>query len=170
MIQKLLLLALVLTISTSCGTVSKTSLSSKNDVENLLNQWHKDVANFDFDAYFNKLTDDAVFIGTDAGEVWNKQQFMDFSKPYFDKKQTWNFNPLQRNIYFDRNKKIAWFDELLDTWMGLCRGSGVVINTRDGWKIQHYVLSVTVPNDDIDEVVKIKKENELKILGITPNK
>lgn len=170
MTQKLLLFALVLTITTSCGTASKTSTTSKNEVENLLNQWHIDVAQYDFEAYFNKMTDDAVFIGTDAGEVWNKKQFMDFSKPYFDKKQTWDFKPLKRNIYFDSNNKIAWFDELLDTWMGLCRGSGVVRKTKDGWKIEHYVLSVTVPNDDIDQVIKIIKENEIKRLGVTPIK
>ncbi|MBS9766494.1 MAG: nuclear transport factor 2 family protein [Flavobacteriaceae bacterium] len=55
---------------------------------------------------------------------------------------------------------MAWFDELLDTWMGICRGSGVLEKTAKGWKIRHYVLSVTVPNEDTQKVVSAKKERE----------
>jgi hypothetical protein len=63
-------------------------------------------------------------------------------------------------IYFSESGKMAWFDEVLDTWMGLSRGSGVIILTSDGWKIKHYVLSVTVPNEDIKAVIEAKKETE----------
>jgi len=129
-------------------------------VDQLLNQWHIDVATFDYDAYFDKMSTDAIFVGTDASEVWTKQEFQDFSKPYFDKKQTWDFKPLTRNIYFQKNKNMAWFDEVLDTWMGVCRGSGVVIFDGTNWKIQHYVLSVAIPNESIKEVIGIKKERD----------
>jgi len=144
----------------SCVTPVKVLQTDKQSVNNLLDTWHQDVANFKYVAYFEKMTDDAVFVGTDALEVWNKQQFMVFSKPYFDKKQTWDFKPLQRNIYFDASGKMAWFDEVLDTWMGLSRGSGVLVLTENGWKIKHYVLSVTVPNEDIKSVIEAKKETE----------
>ena len=41
--------------------------------------------------------------------------------------------------------------------MKICRGSGVLVaDTNGNWKIKHYVLSMTVPNDNTDEVVKIK--------------
>jgi len=144
----------------SCVTPVKVLQTDKQSVNNLLDTWHQDVANFKYDAYFEKMTEDAVFVGTDALEVWNKQQFMAFSKPYFDKKQTWDFKPLQRNIYFDASGKMAWFDEVLDTWMGLSRGSGVLVLTENGWKIKHYVLSVTVPNEDIKSVIEAKKDTE----------
>jgi len=144
----------------SCVTPVKVLQTDKQSVNNLLDTWHQDVANFKYVAYFEKMTDDAVFVGTDALEVWNKQQFMVFSKPYFDKKQTWDFKPLQRNIYFDASGKMAWFDEVLDTWMGLSRGSGVLVLTENGWKIKHYVLSVTVPNEDIKSVIEAKKDTE----------
>lgn len=144
----------------SCVTPVKVLQTDKQSVNNLLDTWHQDVANFKYVAYFEKMTDDAVFVGTDALEVWNKQQFMVFSKPYFDKKQTWDFKPLQRNIYFDASGKMAWFDEILDTWMGLSRGSGVLVLTKNGWKIKHYVLSVTVPNEDIKSVIEAKKDTE----------
>ena len=54
------------------------------------------------------------------------------------------------------NKKTAWFDELLDTQMKICRGSGVLVFVNNQWKIKHYVLSMTFPNDNTDEVIKIK--------------
>jgi hypothetical protein len=51
---------------------------------------------------------------------------------------------------------MAWFDELLNTQMKICRGSGVLVFINGKWKIKHYVLSMTIPNDNVDEVVKIK--------------
>jgi hypothetical protein len=44
--------------------------------------------------------------------------------------------------------------------MKICRGSGVIQKTKDGWKIKHYVLSMTVPNENVDEVVKVKAKLE----------
>ena len=44
--------------------------------------------------------------------------------------------------------------------MGVCRGSGV-LKKKDGvWKIEHYVLSLTVPNDNIQDVIQINKEKD----------
>jgi hypothetical protein len=40
--------------------------------------------------------------------------------------------------------------------MKICRGSGVLVLIDGKWKIKHYVLSMTIPNDNVDEVVKIK--------------
>jgi hypothetical protein len=60
--------------------------------------------------------------------------------------------------------KTAWFDELLSTQMKICRGSGVLVYTKNGWKIQQYVLSMTVPNDNSKEVIKIKTTIEDKII------
>ena len=69
---------------------------------------------------------------------------------------------------------MAWFDELLDTWMQLCRGSGVAVKTPDGWKIAHYVLSLTMPNDTIQEAIALKREKDSlmrqSLLGVKPQK
>ena len=54
-------------------------------IQNLLNAWHKAAADADFDAYFGLMSREAVFVGTDAGEHLGKEEFMAFSKPYFDK-------------------------------------------------------------------------------------
>lgn len=153
----------VFTWIVSCQKTQDLNFDKKKtekNINSMLNQWHKDVATYNYDAYFNKMTENAVFVGTDASEVWSKQEFQDFCKPFFDKKQTWDFKPHKRNIYFSTSDKTAWFNETLATWMGVCRGSGVVTKNGDDWKIEHYVLSVVIPNETIKAVVNIKKERD----------
>jgi len=130
----------------------------KPKIDRVLNEWHQAAAQANFKEYFNSMTPDGVFIGTDATENWQNKDFKKFSKPYFDRGSAWSFEPLERNIYTKKNTKIAWFDELLATQMGICRGSGVLEKTKDGWKIAHYVLSITIPNENVSAVTKLKKK------------
>ena len=139
---------------------SQNTDSDKKKINTTIDSWHKAAANAEFDNYFSYMTSNGVFIGTDATENWQLDAFKAFSKPYFDKGKAWDFKCLQRNIYFDKSQNTAWFDELLDTQMKICRGSGVLIKEGKNWKIAHYVLSMTVPNDNTDEVVKIKEKIE----------
>lgn len=141
-----------------CKSVQTTPrLNQESEINLILNDWHNAAAEANFNNYFNAMADDAIFIGTDATENWNKQEFIKFAKPYFDRGKAWSFTSLERNVYFSSDMKMAWFDELLNTQMKICRGSGVLIMDDIGnWKIKHYVLSMTVPNDNVDEVVKIK--------------
>lgn len=132
----------------------------KIEINSVINQWHMAAAEANFDNYFNLMTDDAVFIGTDATENWNRKDFEAYSKPYFDKGKAWTFHKLERNIYVDKNNKIAWFDELLNTSFKICRGSGVLEKVNGKWKIKHYVLSMTIPNETSKEVVAIKDSIE----------
>jgi hypothetical protein len=48
-----------------------------------------------------------------------------------------------RTSYLFWSIKTAWFDELLNTQMKICRGSGVLVKIDGKWKIKHYVLSMT---------------------------
>jgi len=129
--------------------------TDEQKINSMLDQWHKDAATANGDGYFALMADDAIYIGTDATEHWMKEQFYSFAKPYFDAGKAWSFTATERNIYFSKDKNVAWFDELLDTWMGVCRGSGVLEKINGEWKLQHYHLAVTVPNDDIQEVIKV---------------
>ncbi|MEI8006162.1 MAG: nuclear transport factor 2 family protein [Bacteroidota bacterium] len=122
----------------------------------VLDEWNAAAAKADYSAYFKSMADDAVFIGTDAKEYWNKKSFMVWTKPYFDRGRAWSFTSMERHVYFDAGGKMAWFDELLNTRMKICRGSGVLVKQADGWKIQQYVLSMTVPNEKTDSVVRMK--------------
>lgn len=145
--------------------------SGTEPIEKVIDQWHLAAAQADFEAYFSRMTSDAVFIGTDAAENWQLQSFQEFSKPYFDKGKAWNFTAVERHVYLDDSKRVAWFDELLNTWMGICRGSGVVKLEDGKWKIAHYVLSATIPNDDMQEVIRIKNaKDSLYLLKIEKRK
>ncbi|MBE2281766.1 MAG: nuclear transport factor 2 family protein [Ignavibacteriaceae bacterium] len=126
------------------------------EIDYQIEKWHYSAANADFAGYFSFLDDDAIFIGTDASELWKKKEFMDFAKPYFDRGTAWDFKKISRNIYYEGN--FAWFDEYLDTWMGVCAGSGVLMKTNKGWKLKHYQLSVTVPNDIITDFIDLVKK------------
>ena len=148
--KKTILLLLFVTVFTNAQN------AEKDKINQTLDAWHKAAADVKFEAYFNTMADDAIYIGTDATENWIKPDFKAWAKPYFDKGTTWNFKALERHIFFDKSGKIAWFDELLNTQMKICRGSGVLVKIGKEWKIQHYVLSMTIPNDDVDPVVKIK--------------
>jgi len=150
-------LIVLLTITAFSINAQSTALKEIGEV---VDTWHLAASNADFNSYFDILTKDAVFVGTDASEVWNKADFMAFSKPYFDKGKAWSFTSKQRNVYVDTSGEIAWFDELLDTWMLLCRGSGVLKKVDGEWKISHYVLSLTIPNDEIQKVIPVKKESD----------
>jgi len=140
--------------------------AEKKEINEVLKQWHQAAADADFEAYFNLMTKDAVFIGTDASENWEVNDFKAYSKPYFDKGKAWTFITLERNIYFSKKKSIAWFDELLETDLGLCRGSGVLQQTKNGWRVKHYVLSVTIPNENVSEVKKSNEEHDSALIKI----
>lgn len=138
--------------------------NSKEQIAKVLNNWHQAAANANFNDYMSAMTNDAVYIGTDATENWTKPQFIKFAKPYFDKGKAWSFSALERNIYLSKDQKTAWFDELLNTQMKICRGSGILIKVGKTWKIQHYVLSMTIPNENSGEVIKTKTIIEDKII------
>ena len=101
------------------------------------------------------MTADGVYIGTDAAERWTRDEMRVWAQPHFDKETAWAFTPISRNVYFSEDGKMAWFEENLDTWMGVCHGSGVLQMTGNAWKIRHYVLSVAVPNDVVKEYLKL---------------
>lgn len=132
----------------------------KNDLNALLDQWHKDAADANFEGYFGAMAEESIFVGTDATENWDKKAFQAYSKPYFDRGRAWSFTAVERNIYLQRGGKIAWFDELLSTQMGLCRGSGVLEKSKGEWKIRHYVLSLDVPNENVSALVALKKQRD----------
>lgn len=158
-----------------CAFIFSNSLSAqkkgfyenvqKKNVSKVLDDLNLFAAQADYKNYFDLFAEESVYIGTEAGEVWNKEEFMAWSKPYFDRGKAWNFTSLKRNIYFSKDGTYAWFDELLDTQMKICRGSGVLEKIGGKWKIRQYVLSVTVPNDVVDEVTKIKAPLEDRVIS-----
>ncbi len=134
-------------------------------VDTLLNNWHKDAAQANYENYFNFMDSISVYIGTDVTENWTKNQFQEFSKPHFEKGKAWDFKPLERNVYVSKTKNVVWFDELLYTWMGTCRGSGVLEKSNNAWKLKHYVLSIPIPNDNVKAVIEVKTKSDSAFLS-----
>ncbi len=153
------LVLLIFALFFACNnTNNKTKKEYSAELNLLLDNWHLLAANADIN-YFDYIANNGIYIGTATEEVWGKQEFFNFAKPYFDKGTAWDFKPYDRNIYFNKNADIAWFNERLDTWMGVCRGSGVLQKTETDWKIRQYTLSVSVPNEKIKDVISVIKGN-----------
>ena len=161
---------LLLSLSTFLLFAFTTNHEEEAKINAVLDAWHKAAAEAQFDTYFSLMTPNGVFIGTDATENWQNDAFRAFAKPFFEKGKAWDFKVLERHIYFSKDHQTAWFDELLDTQMKICRGSGVLVKSGKQWKIAHYVLSMTVPNDKTNEVVKAKDKIETELIQQLKNK
>jgi hypothetical protein len=133
---------------------------AEKEINTFLDQWHRDAANADMEAYFSKIDDEGIYIGTDKTEIWTKNEFYEWQKPRTSDGIAWDFKAIDRNIYFGKKSKYVWFDELLSYSAGTLRGSGVLIKRKKGWKIMHYVLSLPVPNEKFSAVIKAMKDDE----------
>ena len=172
MIRSIVFTAVLFVALSGCNSSTKTTEEPKTDtakeqqlITTMLDSFNRAAAKADYNTYFNFYTDDAIFTGTDATERWDKKAFMAWAKPIFDKGKAWDFTALDRHIYFDKTGKLAWFDELLNTQMKICRGSGVLVKQGEDWKVQQYILSTTIPNDQLDAVIKIKTPVEDSIIN-----
>jgi len=150
--QIIFLIALTLSLGACQNKVNTNSI----DINSLLDNWHLAATNADLEAYFSAFDNEAIYIGTDASERWTKSEFFNFCEPHFKKRKAWDFKAYDRKIYFSEDGKTAWFNELLDTWMGVCRASGVLTFKDNNWKISHYQLSVTVKNEKMDQFLEIQ--------------
>lgn len=166
----LITVAVLSLLYTACTSSEKNepvrdTVAEKKQINAMLDSFNLAAANADYNTYFNFYSEDAIFTGTDATERWDKKQFMVWAKPHFDKGRAWAFTSMERNIYFDKTGQLAWFDELLNTQMKICRGSGVVVKEGDAWKVKQYILSTMVPNDKLDSVIVMKAQQEDSIIN-----
>lgn len=129
----------------------------KDKIANLIDNWHQAASDAQLESYFGMMSKNAIYIGTDPGERWTKDEFYGFCKPYFDKGKAWDFKAFDRKIYSSEDAQSIWFDELLNTWMGVCRGSGVIVMENGEYKISHYHLSVTIKNEKIKDFLQINQ-------------
>ncbi len=120
-------------------------------INQLLDGLHDDAANARFESYFERYTDDGIFLGTDRAERWTIPQFKAYAKPIFDAGRGWSYSVIERNL--EGRGDTRWFDEVLfNNKLGPCRGSGVVVKTPSGWRIAHYSLTLLIPNDIAEDV------------------
>ena len=147
------MLALVAALALSTAPLE----TPEEEAAAVIDALHAAASSADGAAYFALFAPDARFIGTDATERWTLAEFRAYAEPYFARGQGWTYTPVERTVTLApiQCMCIAWFDEVLDSRSyGVTRGSGVLRKTRDGWKIEQYVLSFAVPNDRARAVVE----------------
>lgn len=141
---------------------------ANNGINNTLNSFHHAASQANVTQYFDLLTDDAVFLGTDATERWTKKEFKHYVEPMFKKGHGWTYKTKTRHITLSEDKKSAFFDELLENKnYGLCRGSGLLYKTKKGWKIAQYNLSVPLPNEITKEIIKRIEHHQKSQVDLT---
>ena len=140
---------------------SADGMFASGQVAGVIDGWHAAAAAGDEEKYFSYFTPDAVFLGTDATERWTRDEFRKWAHPHFARGKAWSFKSVSRWISFSADRRLAWFDEMLDTPnLGPCRGSGVLVKSGDTWKIAQYNLSIPIPNDLVDDFKKRIEEYE----------
>lgn len=127
-----------------CGLQSVALAQEPETAVNaVLDDYHAAAAAGDWSRYFALMSEDAVFLGTDAGERWTKSDF----QAYASSRSGWKYTPQTRHINFTPDGNSAWFDEILESASyGTSRGTGVLIRTTAGWKISQYHLTLPIPN------------------------
>jgi hypothetical protein len=132
-------------------------------VNAFVDEWHADAAHARL-AYFDKIAPDGVFIGTDRTERWPRDAFKAWAARFFDRQSAWSFTARHRNVGFTPDHSVIWFDEQLDSAMGVLQASGVMRARADdgGLEIVHYQLSIAVPNEVQAKVSELIKEAETK--------
>ena len=154
--KKLILSFFVLTASTVFAQSISSELQAINEV---LDAYHEAASRSDWDNYFALMSDDGVFLGTDAAERWPKEVF----REYAGDRSGWVYYPMDRHINLTPDGNSAWFDEILDSESyGTSRGTGVLIKTREGWKISQYHLTFPIPNELAREITDAIKEFEAR--------
>ncbi len=142
---------------------SEGCISSSEELESSLHQliddWHAAAARADAEAFFGAMAEDGIYVGTDPDERWRRDELRSWARDAFERDTAWAFTPLKRNLRIAPDGFTAWWDEKLETWMGICRATGILRREGPDWKIVHYQLSVALPNEDMPAYLElIQKE------------
>ena len=128
-------------------------MAEADAIKAVLDDWHAAAGAADGARYFGHMTEDSVFLGTDATERWPLADFRAFCEPYFEKGVGWTYVPKKRHVFV--NGDVAWFDEQLwNDKYGDCRGTGALRRVGGTWKIAHYSLTLLVPNERAPDVIR----------------
>lgn len=155
--RKLIILIILMFAIFSCKNNNKVidREAELKILNTFMDNWHHSAAIADENMFFGSMDSNAVYLGTDPGERWLKSEFMSWGMKYFQRDTAWAFIPYNRIWEFTDDYQYAWFDELLETHMGTCRGSGILKRFGDGWKIKQYNLTLTLPNDRMKDYRKM---------------
>lgn len=148
----ILCIFILLPIGLSAQTPTET-------VSEFMDNWHKAAATADAEVFFGSMTNDGIYLGTDKTEKWTRDEMAEWAKEIFQRETAWAFTATARDVYFSEDGNTAWINEKLDTWMGVCKGTAVLVQTKEaGWKIALYDLSVTIDNDKVKRFLELTEK------------
>jgi hypothetical protein len=124
-------------------------------VARVLDDFHDAAAHADEDRYFAHFAPDAVFLGTDATERWDVVAFRAYAHPHFANGKGWTYRAVARHLSAESSGGAIWFDELLESRIGPCRGTGVLLRSGGTFLIAQYNLTLTIPNERVDDLRKM---------------
>ena len=149
--------AAVLLTALACQHAGRSELraaDSTAEIARELDDFHDAAARSDEERYFAHFAPGGVFVGTDATERWEVPAFRAYAHPHFARGRAWSFRGLRRRIAM--RGEVAWFEEDLETQnLGPARGSGVLALVGGRWRIEQYVLSLTIPNQKFAAVKEL---------------
>jgi hypothetical protein len=132
--------------------------AAREEIVRALDDFHDAAARADEARYFGHFAEGGVFLGTDATERWDAAAFRAYAHPHFAKGKAWSFRGVNRRVTIRGDT--AWFEEDLETPnLGPARGSGVLTRQGGQWKIEQYVLSITVPNEKFKSVKELLEKD-----------
>lgn len=127
-----------------------------------LDGFHAAAARAEMEGYVGRMSAEGVFLGTDAGERWTREEFRAFCEPYFSQGRGWEYVPRERHVALSPDGRTAWFDEILSNeTYGTLRGSGVLTFQNGQWRVEQYNLAMLVPNGVAKQVVELIAEWEV---------
>ena len=130
----------------------------QKEINNVLDSLHYLASVADQKKYIDLFSKNAVFFGTDIDERWPIDDFNSYVKSRFDTGIGWTYISNSRNIFVAKDKRTAWFDEIVENKSyGEFRGTGVLVLVNNEWKISQYNLLLPIPNDYLQ-----KYANEIK--------
>jgi hypothetical protein len=141
---------------------AQSSGEARDQIVRELDDFHAAAARADEARYFGHFAQGGVFLGTDATERWDVAAFRDYAHPHFAKGKAWSFRGVNRHVTV--RGETAWFEEDLETAnLGPARGSGVLTLQGGQWRIEQYVLSITIPNEKFKSVKELLEKDERPI-------
>jgi len=158
--RRILTMLLVSIAALACAAPDAPPGTAASDaIAHVLDDWHAAAAAADEQRYFAHFAPEGVFLGTDATERWTVEEFREYAHPHFAAGQGWAYVPHDRHVRLSGSGPLAWVDEkLTNEKYGELRGTGVLRKIDGEWKLAHYSLTFTIPNERTVEVVAVIRE------------
>ncbi|MFT5917602.1 MAG: thioredoxin-related protein [Bacteroidia bacterium] len=136
--------------------------NSEKEINSMMDAWHKAAATADEDVFFGSMTENCIYLGTDKTEHWQRDELKKWSEKYFQRDKAWAFTSIERQVSIEKKGKYAWFNETLNTQMGVCRGSGVLVkDKKKGWLLEQYNLAVLIDNDKMQDFIALSNSQSV---------